>query len=78
MSKYKTKPQEYTGETLSLEVTVEGVPYPAGSILMTDADGKQFILTPDEVADDFDEVKPRTRTASTSTTPQVPPSNPKA
>lgn len=65
---FKTKPQTYTGEKLNIAVTVEGVEYPAGSVLMTDADEKQFILSPEEIAANFDEVKPRTRTASTPNT----------
>ncbi len=67
MKKYTTKLATYTGEELKLAVTVEGVDYPAGSTLMTNVENpsEQFIVTPDQVAADFDEVKPRTRSAAT-------------
>jgi len=60
---FKTKSQTLTGEKLTLAVTIEGVEYPAGSILMTNEVGRQAVMTVEEVAAEYDEVKPRTRVA---------------
>jgi len=74
MSKtYRTKPQTFTGEELKISVTVNEIVYPAGSILMSDVNGNQEILSPEEVAADFDEIKPRTRTTPPVTPPPATP-----
>ncbi len=59
--KFKTKSVTVTGEELKLPVTVNGVTYPVGSILITDEKGNQCVKTREQFNAEYDEIKPRIR-----------------
>jgi len=65
MKTYKTKSQTLTGIELVHSGVFNEKEYIAGSTLMTDESGKQYVLSAEQVAANLDEVKPKTRNKPT-------------